>query len=222
MRPTPRRPRGAGSWSAPTPRSAPGTTTSPIGAPERPGSCTSCIRGRAAWTTRRSGTARWRASARRTTATSLVPISHHADASHRPSNAEYGKYLYLAARYRDHDCDDRDEGYPFVLEDPAVNALFIRSEWAMARIAELRGRGCRAAPPAGARPDGVAGVAVGRRARLLRRPRRGRGAIRALPHRVGPRARCSSPICLAPPGCSRRCTRRTSDSGRPRSCRATI
>ncbi|MGC5221623.1 MGH1-like glycoside hydrolase domain-containing protein [Micromonospora sp. DT81.3] len=67
------------------------------------------------------------------------PDLAHADASHRPSNAEYGKYLYLAARYRDHDCDDRDDGYPFVLEDPAVNALFIRSEWAMTRIAELLG-----------------------------------------------------------------------------------
>jgi hypothetical protein len=59
----------------------------------------------------------------------------HADAGHRPSNAEYGKYLYLAARYRDHDCDDADPGYPFQLEDPAVNALWARSELALAAIA---------------------------------------------------------------------------------------
>ncbi|GAA1960037.1 MGH1-like glycoside hydrolase domain-containing protein [Microbacterium deminutum] len=67
------------------------------------------------------------------------PDLNHADASHRPSNAEYGKYLYLAARYRDHDCDDRDDAYPFILEDPAVHALLIRSEWAMAQLADLLG-----------------------------------------------------------------------------------
>lgn len=59
----------------------------------------------------------------------------HADHSERPSNAEYGKYLHLAARYRDHDCDDADDGFPFVLEDPAVNALWARSERALASIA---------------------------------------------------------------------------------------
>lgn len=67
------------------------------------------------------------------------PDLDHADASHRPSNAEYGKYLYLAARYRDHSCDDRDETFPFLLEDPAVNALYARSEFALGQIAELIG-----------------------------------------------------------------------------------
>lgn len=69
----------------------------------------------------------------------------HADASHRPSNAEYGKYLYLAARYRDHACDDRDPGFPFQLEDPAFNALWARSELALARIAETLGLDAAAA-----------------------------------------------------------------------------
>lgn len=67
------------------------------------------------------------------------PDLDHADARHRPSNREYGKYLHLAARYRDHDCDDSDATYPFRLEDPAVNALAVRSEWALASIAELIG-----------------------------------------------------------------------------------
>ncbi len=67
------------------------------------------------------------------------PDLEHADASHRPSNEEYGKYLYLAARYRDHGCNDRDDEYPFLLEDPAVNALLIRSEEAMASIATILG-----------------------------------------------------------------------------------
>ena len=71
-------------------------------------------------------------------------------AEHRPSNAEYGKYLYLAARYRDHRCDDRDADYPFLLEDPALNALWVLSELALAEIAgELgdSGRRHQTAPP---------------------------------------------------------------------------
>jgi len=63
----------------------------------------------------------------------------HADAGHRPSNGEYGKYLYLAARYRDHDCDDADESFPFQFEDPAFNALWARSELALSAVAELIG-----------------------------------------------------------------------------------
>ncbi|MGO4533869.1 MGH1-like glycoside hydrolase domain-containing protein [Leifsonia sp. 2MCAF36] len=63
----------------------------------------------------------------------------HADAGHRPSNGEYGKYLYLAARYRDHDCDDADAGFPFQFEDPAFNALWARSELSLAAIAAIVG-----------------------------------------------------------------------------------
>jgi hypothetical protein len=63
------------------------------------------------------------------------PDLQHADPSHRPSNAEYGKYLSLAARYRDHGCDDADEGHPFLLEDPAFNAIWAMSEQALSRIA---------------------------------------------------------------------------------------
>jgi hypothetical protein len=67
------------------------------------------------------------------------PDLQHAEAAHRPSDGEYGKYLYLAARYRDHDCDDADAGYPFQVLDPAFNALWSRSELALAGIAELVG-----------------------------------------------------------------------------------
>lgn len=68
------------------------------------------------------------------------PDLDHADASHRPSNQEYGKYLHLAARYRDLEGDDTEAGFPFRLEDPAVNAIAIRSEWALAAIAETLGQ----------------------------------------------------------------------------------
>jgi hypothetical protein len=63
------------------------------------------------------------------------PDLRHADVSERPSNAEYDKYLFLAATYRDADCDDSPAATPFRVTDPGVNALWIRSELALARIA---------------------------------------------------------------------------------------
>jgi hypothetical protein len=59
----------------------------------------------------------------------------HADASERPSNREYGRYFWLAERYRDHECDDVDAEYPFLFEDPLFNSLFAISELALSRIA---------------------------------------------------------------------------------------
>jgi hypothetical protein len=59
----------------------------------------------------------------------------HADSSERPSDRDYGKYFWLAERYRDHQCDDADADYPFLVEDPLFNALHAVSELALARIA---------------------------------------------------------------------------------------
>lgn len=59
----------------------------------------------------------------------------HADAAERPSTKEYGKYFWLAERYRDHQCDDADEDYPFLFEDPLFNTLLAVSELALADIA---------------------------------------------------------------------------------------
>jgi hypothetical protein len=65
------------------------------------------------------------------------PDLEHAASSERPSDEEYSTYLYLAARYRDHACDDSGESTPFRVVDPGMNALWVRSEIALARIAEL-------------------------------------------------------------------------------------
>lgn len=66
------------------------------------------------------------------------PDLRHAAAHERPSNSEYSAYLTLAASYRDHECDDADEHYPFLVEDPAMNALWAESERSLALIsAEL-------------------------------------------------------------------------------------
>jgi hypothetical protein len=64
----------------------------------------------------------------------------HADASERPSNREYGRYFWLAERYRDHECDDLDTDYPFLFEDPLFNSLYAVSELALARIASELGQ----------------------------------------------------------------------------------
>ncbi len=66
------------------------------------------------------------------------PDLRHAAPSERPTSAQYATYLALAGRYRDVGCDDDDEG-PFLLEDPAFNALWAVSELALARIADELG-----------------------------------------------------------------------------------
>jgi hypothetical protein len=63
------------------------------------------------------------------------PDLQHADAGERPSQKEYGKYFWMAERYRDHDCDDTDPDYPFLMEDPLFNTLLAVSEQALAEIA---------------------------------------------------------------------------------------
>ncbi|MFC0681717.1 hypothetical protein ACFFGH_28130 [Lysobacter korlensis] len=67
------------------------------------------------------------------------PDLRHADVTERPSNAEYEKYLSLAATYRDAGCDDSVAATPFRVTDPGVTALWIRSELALGRIAEELG-----------------------------------------------------------------------------------
>jgi hypothetical protein len=62
------------------------------------------------------------------------PDLRHADATERPTDTDYRRYLYLAATYRDNQCDDT-ANHPFVMEDPGFNALWARSELALAEIA---------------------------------------------------------------------------------------
>ena len=86
----------------------------------------------------------WDEALARVPATTLAvvdrPDLRHADASERPSQRDYGRYYHLAERYRDHACDDLDEGYPFLVEDPGFAALLLLSELALARIAAVLGR----------------------------------------------------------------------------------
>jgi hypothetical protein len=67
------------------------------------------------------------------------PDLRHADAAERPTHREYAKYTYLANRYRSRACDDRDPDFPFMVEDPGMNALWAVSEWCLAGIARAIG-----------------------------------------------------------------------------------
>ncbi|MFE7170806.1 hypothetical protein [Streptomyces sp. NPDC057616] len=61
----------------------------------------------------------------------------HGAAEDRPTDLDYGRYVRLAADYRDREY--ADGGGEFAVEDPAFNALLIASEHALARIARELG-----------------------------------------------------------------------------------
>ncbi|CAL9445303.1 hypothetical protein SUDANB108_02327 [Streptomyces sp. enrichment culture] len=67
----------------------------------------------------------------------------HGAPEDRPTDLDYGRYVRLAADYRDGGYADGEGG--FAVEDPAFNALLIASEYALARIA------CELGAPAPAR-----------------------------------------------------------------------
>lgn len=59
----------------------------------------------------------------------------HAPAGDRPTDADYGRYVRLAADYRDHGYDDARTPHAFAVEDPSLNAILTVSEHALAAIA---------------------------------------------------------------------------------------
>jgi hypothetical protein len=59
----------------------------------------------------------------------------HAPAVERPTAADYGRYVRLAATYRDHGYADSLAVHAFAVEDPLTNALLAASESALADIA---------------------------------------------------------------------------------------
>ncbi|MFI6284368.1 MGH1-like glycoside hydrolase domain-containing protein [Streptomyces sp. NPDC051018] len=56
-------------------------------------------------------------------------------AADRPTDADYARYVSLAAHYRDHGYRDRGTAHAFVVEDPGFTALLVVSEHALAAIA---------------------------------------------------------------------------------------
>jgi hypothetical protein len=68
----------------------------------------------------------------------------HGAAEDRPTDLDYGRYVALAAGYRDGGYAD-DLPPPFAVEDPGLNSLLITAEHALADIAAELGGGHRAA-----------------------------------------------------------------------------
>ncbi|WP_327293099.1 MGH1-like glycoside hydrolase domain-containing protein [Streptomyces sp. NBC_01198] len=64
----------------------------------------------------------------------------HGAAADRPTDLDYGRYVRLAAGYRDRAYRDGGAPHPFAVEDPGFNALYIVSEHALASIAEALGK----------------------------------------------------------------------------------
>jgi hypothetical protein len=62
----------------------------------------------------------------------------HVDASERPSDAAYDRFVHLARTYRDSGYAD-DGRSQFLVEDPLFNAIWLWSTHALAEIAELIG-----------------------------------------------------------------------------------
>ncbi|MFC4493187.1 amylo-alpha-1,6-glucosidase [Streptomyces ovatisporus] len=58
----------------------------------------------------------------------------HGTAADRPTDLDYGRYVRLAADYRDHGYRDAEAPHRFAVEDPSFNALFIASGHALAAI----------------------------------------------------------------------------------------
>jgi hypothetical protein len=59
----------------------------------------------------------------------------YASADERPTDTDYGRYIQLAAGYRDRGYADGPDPQPFAVLDPMVNALLAASELALAEIA---------------------------------------------------------------------------------------
>ncbi|WP_416237256.1 MGH1-like glycoside hydrolase domain-containing protein [Streptomyces marinisediminis] len=63
----------------------------------------------------------------------------HGAAADRPTDLDYGRYVRLAADYRDAGYDDARAAFAFAVEDPGFNALLVLSEHALADIAHELG-----------------------------------------------------------------------------------
>ena len=66
----------------------------------------------------------------------------HAPATERPTNEDYSRYIRLALAYRDSGYDDDEvrQNGEFLVVDPAFNALWARSELALAEVARSLGQ----------------------------------------------------------------------------------
>ncbi len=67
--------------------------------------------------------------------------TQHADPAHRPTKAQYDRYLWLVETFRALGWDNTrlHDASPFRIVDPGFNAILIRSETDLAELAEALG-----------------------------------------------------------------------------------
>ena len=113
--------------------------------------------------------------------------TQHVDAAERPTQAQYDRYMWLVTRFRDLGWDNSKlhAASPFQVVDPGFNAILIRSDEALAKLAETIGLDDIARLPAGAR----------------------RGRAQGLRQRCGAMRPASSSASTASPASSSRATR---------------
>ena len=164
--------------------SLPGTATwRRPGTPKGPGSSPSTTPGRAAPTTPPAGTPRSGPSRSGTCPpTPATTSSTWTDPSHRPTDAEYDRYLWLLELLKRGHYDEAEiyESHPFLVKDVLFSAILVAANEALVEIARVVGAPeedvalGRGVDRAGAR---WAGGAVGRGAGLEPGPGRAHGLI---------------------------------------------
>jgi hypothetical protein len=97
------------------------------------------------WESGRDNAIDWDAALERVPTDGIAPYTRrdlgHADAAHRPTNAQYDRYLWLLERFRGLDWDNAQlhDASPFRVVDPGFNAILIRSCLDLAALAERFG-----------------------------------------------------------------------------------
>lgn len=97
------------------------------------------------WESGRDNSVDWDAAFDRVPTAGIAPYTRrdtqHTDPAHRPTKAQYDRYLWLVERFRELGWDNAKlhDASPFQVLDPGFNAILIRSSADLAELAEVLG-----------------------------------------------------------------------------------
>ena len=97
------------------------------------------------WESGRDNSVDWDAAFERVPTEGVVPFTRrdtqHADPAHRPTKAQYDRYIWLVQLFRSLDWDNSKlhDASPFQVVDPGFNAILIRSCADLADLADRLG-----------------------------------------------------------------------------------
>jgi hypothetical protein len=116
------------------------------------------------WETGRDNSVDWDEPFERVPTEGIAPYTRrdtqHADPAHRPTKAQYDRYLWLVERFRAAGWDNRrlHDASPFRVVDPGFNAILFRSAADLAALAEALGEAEVAAESRGIAARGLAAL----------------------------------------------------------------